>query len=201
MALASFKSAKSVAQLSESPVYHYQYSSLTAAATNLAKTDKAREERRKSLQKLFLERFGVKPVRDWQSDGVSLLREHSKCLKDLQYVYKANAVIPGNKPVGIGYPLLFINLADFASKWSLPFAVDIVGPETDYVSFAPEKFRVLCSREEFQNVLHVNTADGSFGCPKYLSPTSGIENLASLTRLRHGRKVCFAKRKKTLGAP
>lgn len=201
MALASFKTAKSVVGLSESPVYHYQYCSITDAVSKLAKTSSERNERRQSLQRLYLERFELKSVIDWQTDGVSLFREHSKCLKDLQFVYKANTVIRGNKPIGIGYPLLFINLADFENKWSLPFEVAIAGKETDYVSLAGEKMVELCSRDEFNQRLNVNTADSSFGCPKYLSPTSQVENLVSITRLRHGRKVCFAERRETGGAP
>ena len=201
MGLASYKSAKSVVGLSESPVYHYQYSSISESVSNLAKTFKEREERRYLLQKLFLERFKCKSMMDWQTDGVSLFREHSKCLKDLQFVHRANTVIRGNKPIGIGYPLLFVNLADFENRWSLPFEVEIASKETDYVSLAAEKFIELCRRDEFKERLNVNTADASFGCPKYLSPTSKIENLVSITRLRHGRKVCFAERKKTDGTP
>lgn len=201
MALASFKSAKSVVGLSESPIYHYQYSSISEAVSNLARTSAERDERRQSLQRLFLARFEAKSIIDWQTDGVSLFREHSRCLKDLQFVHQANTVIRGNKPIGIGYPLLFINLADFESHWSLPFEVELVGKETDYVSLAGRKMVEICGREEFQDLLNVNTADSSFGCPKYLSPTSQVENLVSLTRLRHGRKVCFAERKKTGGAP
>ena len=201
MALASCKSAQSVVSLSESPLYHYQYSSISEAISNLARTSTERDERRKALQRLFLARFGWKSIIDWQSDGVSLFREHSRCLKDLQFVYKANTVIRGNKPIGIGYPLLCINLADFENRWSLPFEAEIVGKETDYVSLAGRKMIELCKRDEFKNVLNVNTADSSFGCPKYLSPTSQVENLVSITRLRHGRKVCFAERKKTKGAP
>ena len=109
--------------------------------------------------------------------------------------------IAGNKPIGIGYPLLFINLADFENKWSLPFEVEIAGTETDYVSLAGRKMVEICGRDEFKDLLNVNTADTSFGCPKYLSPTSKIENLVSITRLRHGCKVCFAERKKTNGTP
>ena len=201
MALASYKSAKSVVGLSESPVYHYQYSSISEAVSNLAGTCGERDERRKALQRLFLARFKVKSIIDWQTDGVSLFREHSRCLKDLQFVHQANTVIRGNKPIGIGYPLLFINLADFANQWSLPFEVAIAGKETDYVSLAAQKFSEICGRDEFRERLNVNTADSSFGCPKYLSPTSKIENLVSITRLRHGRKVCFAERKQTKGAP
>ena len=110
--------------LSESPVYHYQYSSISETVSHLARTSVERDERRNSLQRLFLAGFELKSVIDWQTDGVSLFREHSKCLKDLQFVYKANTVIRGNKPIGIGYPLLSINLADFENKWSLPFEVE-----------------------------------------------------------------------------
>lgn len=201
MALASFKSAKSVVGLSESPVFHYQYSSISDAISNLARTSVERDECRQALQRLFLEHFELKPIIDWQTDGVSLFREHSKCLKDLQWAHKANTVVRGNKPIGIGYPLLFINLADFTNKWSLPFEVEIVGKETDYVSLAAKKFKEICGREAFKDLLSINTADASFGCPKYLSPTSRIKNLVSITRLRHGRKVCFAERKKTGGTP
>ena len=111
MAFASFKSAKSVVGLSESPVYHYQYSSISEAVTNLASTSEERDERRKSLQRLFLARFKGNSIIDWQSDGVSLFREHSRCLKDLQFVHKANTVIRGNKPIGIGYQLLNIEFS------------------------------------------------------------------------------------------
>jgi len=201
MAVASFKSAKSVVGLSESPVFHFQYSSISDAISNLARTSDERLECRQALQKLFLEHFERKPIIDWQSDGVSVFREHSKCLKDLQFPHKANTVIRGNKPIGIGYPMLFINLADFRNKWSLPFEVGIVGKETDYVSLAAKKFSEICGWEAFKDVLNVNTVDASFSCPKYLSPTSRIENLVSISRLRHGRKVCFGERKKTLGAP
>ena len=168
MAVASFKSAQSVVQLSESPVFHFQFSSISDAVTNLARTSAERLDRRETLQKLFLEHFEMKPIIDWQSDGVSLFREHSKCLKDLQFVYKANTVIRGNKPIEIGYPLLFVNLADFANKWSLPFEVEIVGKETDYVSLAAKKFKEICQRREFQERLNINTADASFGCPRIL---------------------------------
>jgi hypothetical protein len=57
MALASFKSAKSVVGLSESPVYHYQYSSISEAISNLARTSGERQERRKSLSEVILRVF------------------------------------------------------------------------------------------------------------------------------------------------
>ena len=158
MELASFKSAKSVVQLSESPVFHFQYSSICDAISKLAKTPEERVECCQSLQRLFLKHFEMKPIIDWQTDGVSLFREHSKCLKDLQFVSKANnLLIRGTKPIGIGYPLLFINLADFANRWSLPFEVEIVGKETDYVRLAAEKFKELCQRRVLKQAMFLES--------------------------------------------
>ncbi len=64
MALASYKSAKSVVQLSESPVFHYQYSSITDAVSNLARTDsepkiaegakRTASQSKKGAERLFL---------------------------------------------------------------------------------------------------------------------------------------------------
>lgn len=79
--------------------------------------------------------------------------------------------------------------------------VEIVGKETDYVRLEAKKIIENCGLDKFKERLNVNTGDTRFGCPKYLSPTSKIKNLVSITRLRHGRKVCFAERKKTPGTP
>jgi hypothetical protein len=173
MALASFKSAKSVVGLSESPLYHYQYSSISETVSNLARTSQERAERHQSLQRLFLSRFKRESIIDWQSDGVSLFREHSRCLKDLQFVHQANPVIRGNQPIGIGYPLLSINLADLGSQWSLPFEVEIVGKETDYVRVVAEKMIDLCGREEFKDLLTHLTQFLGFGCKNRRASVQG----------------------------
>lgn len=99
MALASFTCAKSVVALSQSPVYHYQYSSITDAVSNLAGDEISHQLLKKQVQDLCLQYFPIRASYDFQTDGVSLMREYSPCLKEREYVYKANNVI-GRKQAG-----------------------------------------------------------------------------------------------------
>lgn len=122
MALTGYESAKSVVALSGSPVFHHQYSSVSAAISNLAGDERERRRVGKLFKQMWLKYFPSAPVNHFQSDVVNIFREHSPCLKDRQYVHKANNVIGGNKPVGIGYPLSPRNRADLASNWSLPLS-------------------------------------------------------------------------------
>jgi hypothetical protein len=69
MALASIKFAKSVVQLSESPLYHYQYSSLSETVSNLARTSQARAERHHAWQRLLLSGFKGESIIGWQIDA------------------------------------------------------------------------------------------------------------------------------------
>jgi hypothetical protein len=97
----------------------------------------------------WLEYFPLASVNYFQSDVVNIFREHSPCLKGRQYRHKANTVIRGNKPLGIGYPLSSVNLADLASGWSLPFDLRRVKSNEDEVEVAAGQIRVICESEKF----------------------------------------------------
>ena len=202
MALASFKTAQSVVGLSESPLFYHQYSSVTAAISTLAKTQHELKIVRKIFQEHWLRYLcwlkGSKI--HWQTDGVSLFREYSKCLKDTQYIHKANVKVPGNKPVGIGYPLSLVNIADFASSWSVPFEMRRVKSYEDAILVGADQIKEICEREEFKGFLHINACDSSYGTAKYIAQVFAIENLVSVIRLRHGIKVWVSEERKTGGA-
>jgi hypothetical protein len=112
MALASFRDAKSVVALSKSPVFHHRYSSISKAIASLAKNEHELKRVRKVFREQQLKYFPVRARNYFQTDVVNIFREHSPCLKARQYRHKANNVIFGNKPLGIGYPLSLVNLAD-----------------------------------------------------------------------------------------
>jgi hypothetical protein len=103
--LASYRDAQSVVALSKSPVFHHQFSSVSKAIANLAK----HKHELKRIGKLFREHrlkyFPVKARNYFQTDVVNLFRQYSPCLKGRQYRHKANQVIAGNQPLGIGYGL------------------------------------------------------------------------------------------------
>lgn len=201
MALAGCESAKSVVALSNSPVFHHQYSSVSAAISGLAHDERERRRVGGLFKQLWLKHFPSASVNHFQTDVVNIFREHSPCLKDRQYVHKANNVIGGNKPIGIGYPLSSVNRADLASSWSLPFELRRVTSSEDGIEVGAGQIRAICEREEFAGSLNINAADSGYGVAKYISKVHSIENLVNVLRLRHGNKVWEADERETGGAP
>lgn len=201
IALASFQSAKSVVALSNSPLFHHQFSSISKAIDGLAKSERELKLVRSLRTEQWLKHFPIKERNHFQTDVVNLFREHSPCLKGRQYRYKANNVIVGNKPLGIGYPLSLVNLADFQSSWSIPFDVRRVGSGEDEIKVAAEQIKAICEREEFSRSLNINAADSSYGTAKYITKVNKIGNLVNVIRLRHGNKVFESEYRETDGAP
>jgi hypothetical protein len=159
MALASFQDAKSVVALSKSPVFHHQYSSITDAVSNLGCDEREFKRVGKLFRQLWLEYFPLGKVNHFQSDVVNIFRPNSKCLRDLQWCYKANNRVPGNKPVGIGYPLSSVNLADLASSWSVPLDLRRVKSDEDAIEVGAEQIKAICELEEFAKSLNINTCE------------------------------------------
>jgi hypothetical protein len=119
MALSSYEKSESLVELSLSPLFHYQFSSLYKPIHHMA----GNEEDYKKVVKLILE-FCLKYAKSQkrvrlQTDVTPMIKEHSPTLENRQYVKKSNNVIKGNKPLSIGYPLSSINLS-CESNWSLP---------------------------------------------------------------------------------
>lgn len=202
MALASFRDARSVVALSKSPVFHQQYSSLHKAIANLALDKWSLKYVKAQFQRQWLEYFPVSAVHYLQLDVVNIFREYSPCLPDRQFRHKANNVIGGNQPIGIGYGLSSLNLADIARGWSVPFELQRVGSDEDEVEVGAQQIRSVCEREEFAESLNINAADSKYGTAKYIAKVYNIKNLVNVLRLRHGRKVFEAIREEaTGGAP
>ena len=202
MALASCRDASSVVALSKSPVFHHQFSSITKAIANLAKN----EHELKRVQKLFKEQwlkyFLLRVVNYFQTDVVNIFREHAVCLKGRQYRHKANNVIGGNKPLGIGYGLSVVNLADFESSWSLPFSLHRVKSNEDEVEEGAKQNasrKAICELEEFAGSLNINAADSNYAVAKYITKVVEISNLVNILRIRHGNKVYESESQETGG--
>lgn len=122
MALASCQEAKSPVELSLSPVYHYQYGSISKAIAHLAGSDFERSAIQKSFQRLcwsYLDESVLQPYLLLQTDVTPARKPHSPTLKDRTYIAIPNNVIAGNKPLDIGYDVSFINIGDPESSWSL----------------------------------------------------------------------------------
>jgi hypothetical protein len=199
MALASYRDAKSVVALSKSPVFHRQYSSVSKAIAKLAKDQDELKRVRRRFQEHWKKYFPRGERNYLQTDVVNIFREQAPCLKDRQYRHKANQVIKGNKPLGIGYPLSLVNLADFESSWSLPFELRRVKSKEDEIEIGARQIKAICESEEFLESLQINACDSSYGVAKYISQVKGISNLVNVIRLRHGNKVFESEWRETGG--
>ena len=189
MALSSYSGAKSVVGLSESPVFHFQYSSISDLISHLSKDKKGYTLVQEAFQKFYVPYLEVHEVNHFQTDGVNIFREHSACLENRQLKYKPNNQIVGNKPLGVGYAYSFVNFADLNSCWSVPYEIQRLEVADNLVSVGASQLLKICQSVPFAKSLNVNAADSSYGCAKYLSPTSKQPNLVSIVRLRHGNKV------------
>ena len=200
MAVASYREARSVVAVSKSPVFHHQYSSITKAISNLAKDERELGRVQKLFKGQWLEYFPLSSVNYFQTDVVNIFREHAPCLKGRQYRHKANNVISGNKPLGIGYPLSLVNIADCLSSWSLPFSLQRVKANEDEIEVAAEQIKAICESEKFAKSLNINAADSSYGVAKYITKVNEVSNLVNVLRLRHGNKVYESEYQATGGA-
>jgi hypothetical protein len=174
---------------------------VSKAIASLAKNQKELHRMRQLLREHRLKYFPVSARNYLQTDVVNLFREHSPCVQGRQYRHKANHVIAGNQPIGIGFGLSFVNVADFQSRWSLPFSVQRIGEQEDEIVVAVEQIKAICESKEFAESLNVNAADSSYGVAKYISPVNDINNLVNIIRLRHGNKVFASEYLATKGAP
>ena len=201
MAVASYRDAKSVVGLSKSPVFHHQFSSISKAIINLVRNKHELKRVRKLFREHQLKYFPIKTRNYLQTDVVNIFRSFSPCLKGRAFRHKANNVIAGNQPLGIGYGFSFVNLADFESSWSLPFDLRRIGSDEDEILVAVEQIKAICESAEFVSSLQINAADSSYGVAKYISLVNRISNLVNILRLRHGNKVFESESQETGGAP
>lgn len=208
MALASFEQAHSLVEFSLSPVFHYQYSSIRDAIGELATGRRDRAKVQSLIQRLCLAHYafeGDGPDRVvFQTDTSPVCKAHSPTLKHRTYVAVPNQMIRGNKPVGIGYEVSFVNLSEGTTKWSLPLSTQRVGVDQTASEKALEQIAQLLSHPDlgFGEKLCLNTLDSKYGHAAYLAPSWQYDNLVSIVRLRAGIKVWTRDRQShTGGAP
>lgn len=192
MALSSYASS-SVTGLSKSPLFFYQYSSISDAIKHFAYDEIYREQVERWFVRLFLMKY-------WSSDGhfvlqtdtTSVRKPHSPTLMERILVYIPNNKIACNKPLDIGYEYSFVNLSwGKYPRWSLPLKINRVQPNESNQEVAAQQVRSLLQDgslpfkgQEFV----VNTLDRGY-LAHYLRAVKGINNLVSVLALRHGSKI------------
>ena len=190
MALSSYQQADSLVQLSESPIFHYQFSSVYKPIHDLVKTDENYNVLKDQILGQCLKYAHPQKRVLLQTDVTSLLKEHSPTLENRQHVKKSNTIIKGNKPLGIGYPLSSINLSA-ESKWSLPLSRGRVPLDHTESSYAVEQIKKLLPTllHTLKYDLIINATDSSYTHASYISPLYEEGDLVCISRFRCGSKV------------
>ena len=145
----------------------------------------------------------VTPVDDvlLQTDTSPVGKAHSPTLPERGYIAVPNNVIPGNKPLDIGYDISFINLSEPSTKWSLPLSVGRVGKNETASQKALDQIGDLLSHPDLglSGQLVVNTLDSKYGNAAYLAPAFKHDNLVNIVRMRSGIKVWSQDRRSATG--
>ena len=182
MALASYRSATSVVELSLSPLYRYQYSSISKSIAALGSKE------RQALRRYLIQRMQPS-MRILQTDTTPMRKPHSPTLRERTYITLANnEVIQGNRPLSVGYEISFINASD--GNWSLPLSIRRVAKDETATDCAIKQLgELLAHADKTKAAITINLLDSKYGKAAYFAPSYAYENLVSIARLRLGRRV------------
>jgi hypothetical protein len=207
MALASFQEARSLVELSLSPVYHYQFSSIAKVLDHITADEVSYSAVQRAIVGMCMPYFDTSVSGRtylFQTDTTPVCKPHSPTLKERTYVAVPNNMIAGNKPLNIGYDVSFVNLSDPQSAWSLPLSVKRVGVDETASECALRQLRQLFAHPELdlRSARIINTLDSKYGNARYLAPAHQHQQLLNVVRLRTGMKVWKrAYQTQTGGAP
>lgn len=191
MSLASSPLVTNPVGLSASPFCHYHYSNLTKV---LRDWEVSESDFRAFIQPFIPgPRLSGKGLRYYAltHDLTKILKAHSPCLEDRQYVPTANNVIASNRALGVGYPVSVLHFGAGKSGWCPPLALARLDSKADANAVAVEQIESLLQDKTlpFGEELCLLRADSSYGKAIFLSPLYDTDNLVTIVRLRQGMKV------------
>ena len=201
-ALCSSPQARSVVELSLSPLFRQEYGSVSAAIAHFfqaRRPTRAARERRvwdRQVARLigrYLPRPQRRPFWLLGTDVVPVPRPCAPTLADKTYVYQPNPVA-GNKPVTIGHA--YSQLACLPEKappgappWVVPLLMRRVqSTEKATVVGAEQLTTVLTDKQlPFHQDLTVHVADSAYSAVEFLGRVAPHPNLVSVTRTAENR--------------
>jgi len=203
-ALSSTPNARSVVELSLSPFFRREYSSVHDAIACLlppTEPEKTAEERRAFEQKWvrivapYLPQPQERKFWLFGTDVVPIPRPFAWTLADRTFVHQPNT-LRGNKPVTIGHD--YSHLVFFPEKtnanapsWVVPMIIRRVHSDEKATGVGAEQIDALMKDETlpFHDELCVHVADSLYSAVTYLGPVAvqGHKNLVNVGRSRGNR--------------
>lgn len=201
-ALSGSPNARSVVELSLSPLFRREYSSITDAidqffqASQPDHAEAERQARNKELAQL-IGRYLPAPQqrRFWLlgTDVVPVARPFAQTLEDRSFVYQPNPV-GSNKPVTIGHQYSVVAYLPEKGPpdnppWVVPLSVQRVQSRAKARVVGAEQLQTLLQDETqpFQAVWCVHVADSAYSGAGYLGRIGAQRNLVSITRAPDNR--------------
>jgi hypothetical protein len=201
-ALSSSPNARSVVELSLSPLFRREYSSVSDAIDNFfqasspAKWDQERRPWEKEVARL-IGRYLLAPQQCpfWLlgTDVVPIPRPFVQALPDRTFVYQPNPV-RGNKPVTIGHCYSVVAFLPEKTQaddppWVVPLHVRRVQSEEKLTSVGAEQLTALLEDDQqpFHGALCVHVADSTYSAVSYLGQVVVHRNLVCVTRVAENR--------------
>ena len=201
-ALSGSPNVRSVVELSLSPLFRREYSSITDAIDEFFQArspNQAEVERRAWNQDLarLIGRYVPAPLRRrfwlFGTDVVPVSRPFARTLADRSFVYQPNPV-GSNTPVTIGHQysvLAFLPEEGHPDDppWVVPLNLRRVQSREKAREVGAEQLRTLLEddRQPFHDGLCVQVADSAYSGASYLGRVGGQRNLVSVTRAPDNR--------------
>lgn len=200
-ALTANQQARSVCELSLSPLYRYQYSSIYDSIDGLFKTESSPSTRREWERQLSALR--VKAVINPQDnkwiqigiDATSVARQYARTLADKTMVYAPNP-IAGNKPVTIGHRYVALCYLPHKSQknappWAPPLSVRRIGSDEKETRVSGQQLTSLFESQAAGLKLSkcLCVVDSGLSAIEFLATAAKLPNLVTIARLRSNRIV------------
>jgi len=201
-ALSSTPNARSVVELSLSPLFRRQYCSVGDAIAHFFQADdpeKAVADRQAWAQELLRlkARYLAAPQQRkfwlWGTDAVSIPRPFSPTLPDRTFVYRPNPVA-GNKPIAVGHQYSVLaaypeKLAEGDPPWVIPLQARRIRSDEKATTVGAAQLKDLLTDPTlpFHTALSVHVADSTYSAVNFLGPTAEHKNLVNVVRSRGNR--------------
>ncbi|WP_219884696.1 transposase, partial [Merismopedia glauca] len=197
-ALSGNQNAKSVAELSLSPLFRRDYNSLYKGIQDFLPPPEQAINEASQDNLLSVVSATVPPPfsRSFYLFGLDVTpypRPHSGTLEDKKYIYQPNQ-IKGNKPINIGHSYsVLAALPEHSepdnSSWVIPLLGERVSSQQKDSDVAQKQVRKIFSLPSvpWQDHLSVLVADSVYSQRSFLSAQVQLEQLVTITRARSNR--------------